>query len=249
PDARVGVCLERSIESVIAMLAIWRSGAAYVPLDPAYPRSRLEYMALDAGLAIIITRAAEWRRVQGEQWSGVRALFVDVPFESPSHGCSIAARRTRADSLAYVVYTSGSTGEPKGVMGRHGATLNRFRWMWEQLPFAANDRVCLKTSISFVDSVWETFGGLVAGVPSVVIDEETGRDVHRLIAELAQQQVTRIVLVPSLLRAMLKVDVELGNRLAKLRTWVTSGEALSGALAREFAKALPEARLVNLYGQ
>ena len=179
-ESMVGVCLARSTESVVAILAIWRSGAAYVALDPAYPRARLEYMARDAGLAIVISRSAEWERVQGEEWP-VRALLVDAPGEAPGDQPFARADRIRADSLAYVVYTSGSTGEPKGVMGLHGATLNRFRWMWEQLPFEADDKVCLKTSIGFVDSVWETFGGLLRGVPSVLIDESTGGDVHRLV--------------------------------------------------------------------
>src|SRR5206468_8809410 len=110
------------------------------------------------------------------QWPGVHPLFVDgdAARVTPSRNERRRAHRTRADALAYIVYTSGSTGEPKGVMGLHGATVNRFRWMWEQLPFEANDRVCVKTSIGFVDSVWETFAGLLMGVPSVVIDESTG---------------------------------------------------------------------------
>ena len=246
-ESRVGVCLARSAESVAAMIAIVRIGAAWVPLDPAAPPARLAYIAADAGVALVVTRGPLWERVGGAGWRGVRPVLLED--SAPHVHAPAPDRPVHPASLAYVIYTSGSTGVPKGVMGLNGATVNRLRWMWEQLPFGVGERACLKTSIGFVDAVWETFGGLLAGVPTVIVDDEAGRDAGRLVDVLARHAVTRIVLVPSLLRAILEIEACPARRLPHLATWITSGEALPAPLARAFAAALPRARLVNLYGQ
>lgn len=151
-------------------------------------------------------------------------------------------------SIAYVIYTSGSTGQPKGVQALHRATSNRLGWMWRTMPFAAEEVCCQKTALSFVDSVWEIFGPLLQGVPSVIIPAMAVKDVPRLIEVLARHRVTRIVLVPSLLRAMLAVGAPLQQNLPHLRHWVCSGEALPSSLVREFYTQFPDARLINLYG-
>jgi amino acid adenylation domain-containing protein len=152
------------------------------------------------------------------------------------------------DSLAYVIYTSGSTGTPKGVLGTHRGAVNRFHWMWRTHPFRSGERCCQKTSTSFVDSIWETFGPLLRGVTTLVIPDPVVREPRLLIQTLADQRVTRIVLVPALLRAMLEAEPELGACLPHLRFWVSSGEALSRDLARRFRESVPGAVLLNLYG-
>jgi acyl-coenzyme A synthetase/AMP-(fatty) acid ligase/acyl carrier protein len=120
--------------------------------------------------------------------------------------------------------------------------------MWSEHPFAA-DEVCIqKTSLAFVDSVWEVFGPLLAGVPSVLVPDEEARDPAALVEQLSRHGVTRIVLVPSLLRALLEAQPELGAACPRLRLAVTSGEELPAELARRFAAALPGATLLNLYG-
>ena len=104
---------------------------------------------------------------------------------------------------AYVIYTSGSTGAPKGVVALHRGALNRFNWMWRQFPFAPGEVCCMKTSLSFVDSVWEIFGPLLQGVRLVIASDEAASEPHRLVEFLAEHRITRIVLVPSLLQALL----------------------------------------------
>jgi non-ribosomal peptide synthetase component F len=101
--------------------------------------------------------------------------------------------------LAYIIYTSGSTGKPKGVQAAHEASVNRFTWMWRRWPFTPHDVCCQKTSLSFVDSVWEIFGPLLQGVPTVIVPDEVVGDPVRLVDLLATHRVTRIVLVPSVL--------------------------------------------------
>jgi non-ribosomal peptide synthetase component F len=115
-----------------------------------------------------------------------------------------------AENAAYVIYTSGSTGKPKGVVGLHGATVNRLKWMYRRCPFAADEVCCQKTPLSFVDSIWEIFGPLLHGVPLVILRDEVVKDVNHFIGALRDARVTRLVLVPSLLRAMLETGYAIG---------------------------------------
>ncbi len=147
--------------------------------------------------------------------------------------------------LAYVIYTSGSTGKPKGVLGTHSGAINRFRWMWERYPFAEGEVHAQKTSLNFLDSLWEIFGTLLQGMPIAILDDDTVRDPRRLVRALDEQGVTRLVLVPSLLRVVLDEPVPL---LPKLKICVTSGEALPVELWQRFRERVPHALLLNLYG-
>ncbi len=247
----VGVFLERSIGMVAGLLGILKTGAAYLPLDPSYPRQRLAYMLADSGAELLLTEdglmgslpAADARVIRLEEIATEDAAAVEPLSAEP-----MRADKTQPDDLAYVVYTSGSTGQPKGVEATQGATDNRLTWMWRTQPFTADDVCCQKTALSFVDSVWEIFGPLLQGVPSIILPDLLVKDVSRLIETLARQEVTRIVLVPSLLRAMLDAGPGLQERLPMLRHWVCSGETLPVELARRFHDQLPQARLINLYG-
>ena len=118
--------------------------------------------------------------------------------------------------------------------------------MWQEFPFAADEISCQKTSMSFVDSVWEIFGPLLQGVPSVIIPNEVVKDPRRFVSAIRDEQITRIVLVPSLLRALL--ESEDFGQTAGIRYWATSGEVLPGDLLKTFQEALPQAALINLYG-
>jgi thioesterase domain-containing protein/acyl carrier protein len=120
--------------------------------------------------------------------------------------------------------------------------------MWESYPFEAGEICCQKTTLSFVDSVWEIFGPLLQGIPTIIIPDETLKDPRQLVEILAAYRVTRIVLVPSLLRVLLDTYDDLQRRLPHLRIWVTSGEALSPTLLQRFQESIPQGILLNLYG-
>jgi acyl carrier protein len=120
--------------------------------------------------------------------------------------------------------------------------------MWERYPFEAGEVCCQKTNLGFVDSIWEIFGPLLAGVPSVILAPETVLDPEELLQSLARHGVTRMVLVPSLLRALLDHAPDLGQRVAQLKLWSCSGEVLSADLAGRFRQACPDAKLLNIYG-
>jgi acyl-coenzyme A synthetase/AMP-(fatty) acid ligase/acyl carrier protein len=133
-------------------------------------------------------------------------------------------------------------------MGTHKATINRFAWMWNCYPFTLGEVASQKTSLSFVDSIWEMFGALLQGIPTYVVPDETVRDPEMMVRALDVNHVTRLVVVPSFLRTMLENCPDLCGRLARLRFWVTSGEELPFELYQRFRTAMPSARLLNLYG-
>jgi amino acid adenylation domain-containing protein len=244
PEVLVGICLDRSIEMIVGLLAILKAGGAYVPLDPTYPNERLEFMVKDAQVQVLITQENLLPIIQ---YPNTVCLDLDRPQidKEPDHN---PINQTTAENLAYLIYTSGSTGQPKGVQGLHRGMINRFVWMWETFPFEPGEICCQKTSVSFVDSIWEMFGPLLKGVPIVIVPEPDAQNPKLLIETLAQSNVTRLILVPSLLRAILDSHVTLSEKLHSLKICISSGEALAIELVKLFASKLPNARLINLYG-
>lgn len=244
-ETLVGVGMERSPAMVVGLLGILKAGGAYVPLDPAYPTERLAFMLEDARPAVLLTQ--EHLRTRFPAHKQVVCLDSDWPTIAQESDEPVA-EDTGGENLLYALYTSGSTGMPKGVAGTHRAAINRFSWMWTTYPFAPGEVCCQKTSLSFVDSVWEIFGPLLQGICSVIIPDVVVRDPQHLLQTLAAHTVTRIVLVPSLLRVLLDTTPDLQNRLPALKHWVCSGEALPVELARRFQERMPYSVLLNLYG-
>jgi amino acid adenylation domain-containing protein len=246
PGARVGVCLDRGLDLMVSLLGVLKAGAAYVPLDPAYPAQRLAFMLKDAGLEILLTQE-RWAELFPNEELRIVCLDHEKKYIALERGDNLGIKIS-PDDVAYVIYTSGSTGQPKGVLGLHRGAVNRFAWMWKTYPFAPGEIACAKTSLNFVDSVWELFGPLLAGVTTVMIPDEVAKSPQALVAALAEHQVTRIVLVPSLLRAILDSDPDIADRLPHLKYWISSGEALSLDLGQRFRAILPDRILLNLYG-
>jgi len=245
PESLVGVLMDRSVESVIALLGIVKAGGAYVPLDSSYPKDRLAYMVGDSGAKVLLTKA---RFVETLPEHGALVIRIDADWDRISQqSTDNPPLRAKSQHPAYVIYTSGSTGQPKGVLGLHRGAVNRFHWMWTRYPFTGGEVCCQKTSLSFVDAVWEVFGPLLQGVPSVIFSDDVIKDTDRFIDKLARHGVTRLVLVPSLLRVILDAR-DITSRLSKLNYCVCSGETLPAELARTFQQRLPECTLLNLYG-
>ena len=253
PGSLVGICLQRSVEMVVGLLGILKTGGAYVPLDPTYPGERLAFILQDARVKVLLSQ-------QGliEVDGASRFSMLDLPLRVvclDSDWAEVARQsdknplnQVRSDHLAYVIYTSGSTGTPKGVGGLHRGAVNRFAWMWKVYPFQPNEKSCVKTSLSFVDSVWEVFGSLLQGVPLVLIPDDVLRDPQRLVGTLRDRHVTRIGLVPSLLKILLDTFPVLQDHVPELQLWCCSGEVLSKEVVEGFQKSLPDATLLNLYG-
>lgn len=246
PATLVGISLNRSIEMVIALLAILKTGAAYVPVDPAYPKQRLDFMVDDSQINLLVT-TPEFV----DLWEKNKLEIHAFDFQSLSADTEDTGNLSltvSAENRMYVLYTSGSTGTPKGIEGTHRASMNRFSWMWNKYPFFDAETCCQKTFLGFVDSVWEIFGPLLHGVTSVILPNEAVLDPEQMVQLLSKYEVTRIVLVPSLLQVVLEGVEDLQNRLPKLKLWTCSGEVLSSELVNRFSAALPKASLLNIYG-
>lgn len=241
--SRVGVAVGRSPELVLTVLAVLRAGGVLVPLDPAYPPARLRLILEDADVALVVT---EQRFAAELPLAGLMAFTLDR-FDWNRETVGPRDGQVGADAGAYLLYTSGSTGEPKGALGLHRGALNRCRWFWNAAGFSAEDVFCLRTSLNFVDALWEIFGALGHGVRLVIIPDAHATDPQRLAAGVEQHGITHLVLVPSLLGALLEAADALPG-LAALRSVITSGEPLEPALARRFGTLLPGARLLNTYG-
>ncbi|WP_420907351.1 amino acid adenylation domain-containing protein [Streptomyces scabichelini] len=221
PERTVAVALPRSVDLVVALLAVHRAGGAYLPLDADYPEERLAFMVEDARPVCVI-----------------RDALPDGPAgELPSHHDPL--------SPAYVIYTSGSTGRPKGVVVPHQGIVNRLLWMQDTYELTGDDRVLQKTPSSFDVSVWEFFWPLITGATLVLARPEGHKDPAYLAELIQEQHITTVHFVPSMLQLFLEEPA--AARCTGLRRVMCSGEALPVPLANRFHQVLP-AELHNLYG-
>ena len=244
PDCLAGIYVERSMEMVVALLAVLKAGGAYVPLDPEYPRERLTFMIQDAGMRVLL--ALEGHKPDIAPLSGTKLVLVDHAGDNASAAdTGNLGGGAAPENLAYVIYTSGSTGAPKGVMIPHGAICNHMLWMRDEYPLAPSDSVLQKTPISFDASVWEFHAPLLAGAKLVMARPEGHRDTAYLVGAIVRHGITTLQLVPSLLRVLLE------NRdfatCRSLRRVFCGGEVLTPELVSAF-RAVSDAELINLYG-
>ncbi|HEY0384440.1 MAG TPA: amino acid adenylation domain-containing protein, partial [Pyrinomonadaceae bacterium] len=243
PDVLVGIYMERSLEMVLAIIGTLKAGGAYVPFDPSYPRARLSAMLDEARPAVLLTQGALVRKFP-EKLTPVIALDTDWDSMSDEPDEPLAFE-VSGTNLAYVIYTSGSTGKPKGVMNTHEAILNRLLWMQEIYQLSAADRVLQKTPFSFDVSVWEFLWPLVCGARLVVAEPGGHQDSSYLLRVIAEEQITIVHFVPSMLRVFL---AEQGlEACTSLRHVICSGEALPVELEKRFFERM-RAELHNLYG-
>ncbi|MFD4573896.1 amino acid adenylation domain-containing protein, partial [Streptomyces sp. NPDC058417] len=254
PESVVAVALPRSPDLLVALHAVVRAGAAYLPLDPALPTDRLAYMADTAAPRCVLadggTRDALPERLRADavllDSAAVAGELADLPPTAVTDADRTAP--LLASHPAYVLFTSGSTGRPKGVLIEHAAIVNRLRWMQDTYTLTPDDRVLQKTPVTFDVSVWELFWPFAVGAPLVVARPEGHKDPEYLAGLIREQAVTVCHFVPSMLAAFL-ADTDL-TTCPSVRLVVCSGEALPSELATRFhASAGHRAvALENLYG-
>ncbi|MEW2625541.1 non-ribosomal peptide synthetase [Streptomyces sp. NPDC048106] len=240
--SRVGVLLDRSAATVAALLAVLKSGAAYVPMDPHVPDERLAFMAADCGLALVVTEDTERVRRLGLPALTARRLG-DAPATAPRVSAG------GAGDPAYVIFTSGSTGRPKGVEVAHRSVLSLVAATAPSFGFGPGDVWTWFHSVAFDFSVWEIWGCLLTGGRLVVVPESVRRAPEEFRALLAEQRVTVLNQTPS--SFMRLVELECRERTAlRLRLVVFGGETLDTAGLGRWLAVHPadECRLVNMYG-
>ena len=238
----VGIVAERSLELVVGLLGILKAGAAYLPLEPSYPEERLAFMLEQAAPPAVLVQ----QRFAALLPAGCAAvLSLDAGDEALAESATAPATGVLPADLAYVIYTSGSTGRPKGVMNSHAGIVNRLAWMQSAYGLTGDDRVLQKTPFSFDVSVWELFWPLLTGARLVIALPETHRDGAALARLIADEGVTTLHFVPSMLQVFLD-EPELA-RCGSLRRVICSGEALPFELRQRFLERLA-AELHNLYG-
>ena len=254
-DKTIAVLLERSVEQIVSMLAVLKTGAAYLPIDPQYPDSRQAFMLDDSKASIVITRFKLLDAVAPHLTTAVaQKICLDDPkTEGDIRGQTqetLSAAELPAPilptSLAYVIYTSGSTGQPKAAGNTQEAILNRLDWMQDTLRLCAADRVLQKTGLGFDVAVWEWYLPLMTGASLVVSSPNGHKDPRYLKQAIEQFDITVLHFVPSMLSAFLSY-LSVGD-CPSLKQIVTSGEALSAELQDETFSKYPNVKLWNLYG-
>ncbi|MEB3232527.1 MAG: amino acid adenylation domain-containing protein [Leptolyngbyaceae bacterium] len=248
PGSLVGLCVERSPAMVVGILAILKVGGGYVPLDPGIPTDRLNFVLEETAVKLVLTQDELGGRFAQ---SGVQTVALDQPWASVESNLTENLNQSiDPESVMYVIYTSGSTGSPKGVMVPHRGILNQLQWRHLTFPLAGSDPVLQNISFTFDPSVWQIFWPLTCGAPVVLPKPGGQKDIHYLMELIAQQQVSVIALVPSLLQVLLQ-QPELG-RLATLKHVFCGGEALPGELQslffQQFSSFDNPPKLHNVYG-
>ncbi|MDT3425818.1 amino acid adenylation domain-containing protein [Paenibacillus forsythiae] len=240
-DSIVGLMTERSLEMMVGLLGILKSGAAYLPIDPQYPKERVEYMLDDSGTRVLLTQGNRVSlphfhgdRIDLQQAELWRRESKDIPDVNGP------------DDLAYILYTSGSTGKPKGVMIEHKAVMNFMKGTAEQIDFSANKTVLCLTTISFDIFVLETLLPLTRGLRVVVADEHQQVDPMLLGQLIISNQVDMLQTTPSRLQMLLS-DSEGFESLQRLKEIMVGGEAFPETLLAKMRK-LKTTRIYNMYG-
>ncbi|PSL45610.1 non-ribosomal peptide synthase protein (TIGR01720 family)/amino acid adenylation domain-containing protein [Chitinophaga niastensis] len=244
-DTLVPVCIERSLEMVIAILGIMKAGGAYVPVDPEYPADRIQYMLEDCAAKVVVSSSYGQQKLT--DLKGISIIALDVWEETLSKQSADALTTHPAPhDLAYVIYTSGSTGLPKGVMVEHGGMLNHLFAKINDLQLNNNSIVAFTAAYTFDISVWQLFAALLCGGTTVIYPEEIILHPAALITAVEQQQITILELVPSYLSAVLQEALPLA--LKQLQFLLVTGEAVSQHLLIQWFERYSNIPVVNAYG-
>ena len=245
-DVPVGLCLERSLEMVIGMLAVWKAGGVYVPLDPAYPADRLRFMLEDSGARVLVST----RDIACELPAGIRRVLLDTEREAiaaAGEGDPVGA--AAAGSLAYMIYTSGTTGRPKAVLVEHGNLAHTLEGALSKFGFGFGDTMPHIASFSFDISLLELWLPLASGGMSRLLTRDDVLDLEGLVTQLAAA--THFHAVPSLLRQIVQhvsASGEARPDLSRIRRIFTGGDAVPPDLLAAVRSAFPAADVTVLYG-
>ena len=241
PEVLVGICLERSLEMVIAIFGILKAGGAYLPLDPSYPAERLAFMLQDAMPAVVVTESRLANRLPAS--AAQRRMCLDEPWPTAARlGTVSAAATALSENTAYVLYTSGSSGKPKGVSVPHRTVVNLLTSMADRLALGSDDRLLAVTTLSFDIAALEIYLPLTVGARIVLASREVASSGASLLVALNESGATVMQATPSTWRMMIEAGWQ-GKSPFKI---LCGGEALSRDLANQLLTRATS--VLNLYG-
>lgn len=247
PGSIIALLLERNENLLVSLFAILKTGCAYVPIDPDYPTARVHYILEDTKTPLLLINEINKEKVN-DLAPKTNVLVIDsneMKQKLEYYSKQNLKTFVTSQSLAYILYTSGTTGNPKGVMIEHGGIVNRINWMNRQYPLSTHDKVLQKTPYTFDVSVWELFWATWYGASVVFAKPEGHKDIDYLKDFINTEQISIIHFVPSMLSAFLE---RIQTALPSLRYIFCSGEALTLQQVKLCHKALPYVMINNLYG-
>lgn len=247
-NAIVGVMCERSFEMMIAIYGILKAGCVYMPIDPHFPKERIDFMLEDSKAPMIFTQSAWIQNIS----SNVSKIDLNN-FNYDLYDMEKVDSGVNSKDVAYVIYTSGSTGKPKGAQIQHHSVINRIKWMHDKYPLLENDVVLQKTPYTFDVSVWELFWWSMYNQSLEILIPEGHKDPQEIINAIETGKVTHMHFVPSMLNAFLEylgANKELVSKLKTLKYVFASGEALQSEHVKKIYELLGDngTTLHNLYG-
>jgi len=241
----VGVCFDRSIEMIVAILAVVKAGAVYVPIDPAYPQGRISYMLSDSNTVLVLTSSS----LQGffKEFDHTVLLIDEMKDDLDSQPVTLPPTQLKPENGLYVIYTSGSTGQPKGVLVEHKNLVRLFKNEASLFDFGPDDVWTLFHSFCFDFSVWEMYGALSFGGTLVVVPKEVTKDPSAYCNLLLEQGVTVLNQTPGSFYGLQEYFLA-DKATASLRYVIFGGEALAPARLKEWHETYPDCKLINMYG-
>ena len=248
-EAVVGVVTERNLDWMTAVLAIFKAGGVYLPIEPQFPPDRIARTLTRAGCRLVLTERGSTALLDQalDKVSGVEKLFIDTAFEE-CHAEKDLGVDVAPDQLAYIYFTSGSTGEPKGAMCEHAGLLNHLFAKINDLQIGAGTVVAQTAPQCFDISLWQLIAALLAGGRTLIVEQETILDAKRFIDKIARAGVNVVQVVPSYLEVLVSDLAQHPCELKDLEYVVATGEALRKELVERWFRVQPGIKVVNAYG-
>ncbi len=245
-DQFVGIMVERSFEMVIGLLGILKAGAAYLPIDPTYPKDRIAYMLSDTDAQILLTQSNRINKIDFIIEIEFAGAIIDLQDDRLEWlDSSELDSQSSANDLVYIIYTSGSTGKPKGVMVEHKSVVNTLSWRSNYYQFDENDTSLQFLPFIFDGSVTDMFTPLISGSKVVLINEANRLDLDYLKELISQKQITRLLVVPNFYKSILE---EIFDEFVTLKSVTLAGESFTKELVEEHFKKFKDVQLYNEYG-